>query len=161
MEIIRLSQSLGESSHTQFLGYYRIENSTVCLLSISQVFYPVLSPNDGGDRTYLIILDIVLTPNLHLERLLASLSFSPTILLCSKTALSQVFLTITLFLVPFTLKSNDLHRKSISFLNIYIYIYICIHIYIPALPSNFFTSQILKITLIKTVIGEGEFSNKR
>ena len=134
MEIIRLSQSLGESSHTQFSGYYRIENSGVCLLSSSQVFYPVLSLNDGGDRTYLIILEIVLTPNLHLERLLASLSFSPTILLCSKTALSQVFLTITIFLVPFTLKSNDLHRKSISFLNIYIYVYI--YIFLPSQATS-------------------------
>ena len=30
---------------------------------------PVLSPNNGGGRIYLILLEIAVTPNLHLVRL--------------------------------------------------------------------------------------------
>ena len=87
-------------------------------ISSSSVFYPGLSLNNGGGRIYLIILEIVLTPNLHLEWLLASLTFSPTFLLYSTTVLSQVFFGLPLFIVPFTLKSNALLRKLfLSFLN--------------------------------------------
>ena len=77
------------------------------VLVIDQILLkPLLSLNNGGGQIYLIILKIVLTPKLHLERLLASLSFSPTFLLCSITAFSQVFFSLHLFLVPFTAKSN-------------------------------------------------------
>ena len=52
---------------------------------------PALSLNNEGGRIYLIMLEIVISPNLHLERSLASLSFSLTFLLCSMTAFSLVF----------------------------------------------------------------------
>ena len=94
----------------------------VCVCSgvvvvVVQFFYPVLSPNNGGGRIYLIPT-IVLTPNLHLERLLALLLLSQAFLLCYKTAISQVFFGLPLFLVPFTFRSNALLRKLfLSFLN--------------------------------------------
>ena len=59
----------------------------------------------------LIILEVVLTPNLHLECLLASLAFSPNFLLCFTTAFSQVFFCLPHFIVHFTLKSNALLKK--------------------------------------------------
>ena len=86
--------------------YMRIYSSS----SSPVFFYPVLSLNNGGGRIYLIILQMELTANLHLERLLASLSFTPTFLLCSITAFCQVFL------VPFTLKCNLLRKLFLSFL---------------------------------------------
>ena len=67
-------------------------------------------PHVGGGRIYLIILEIVLPPNLHVERLLTPLSFSQIHVLCSTTALSQVLLGLPLFLVPISLKSNALFR---------------------------------------------------
>ena len=75
------------------------------------ILNPILSQNNGVGWIYLIILEIVLTPNLHLERLLASPAFSPTFLLCSITAVSHVFFCLPLFLVPFTLRSNVPLRK--------------------------------------------------
>ena len=70
----------------------------------------------------LILLEIVLISNLNFERLLTSLLSSPTFLLCSTTAFSQVFLGLHLFIVPFTLKSIPLLRKLfLSFLNTYPY----------------------------------------
>ena len=73
----------------------------------------VLSPNIGGGQIYLILPEIVLSPNLN--RFLASLSFSTTFLLCSTTAFSQVFTG-----QPFrlTLKTNaPLRKLFLSFLN--------------------------------------------
>ena len=94
---------------------------TYCSSSGSHFFLlQVLSPNNGGGRTYLILLEIALIPYLHHERLLASLSFSPTFLLYSTTAVSQVFFGLPIFLVPFTLRSNALLRKLfLPFLNTY------------------------------------------
>ena len=60
-------------------------------------FYRVLSLNNVGSHIYLILLELVLTPTLHLERLLASLAFSQT-LLCSTTAFSEVFFSLPLLL---------------------------------------------------------------
>ena len=78
---------------------------------------PVLSLNDGGGRIYLIILEIVLTHNLHLERLLVL--FNPTFLLCSTTAFSQVFFGLPLFLVHFTLKIWCPSQKIVLILSPY------------------------------------------
>ena len=69
----------------QYLLHLKLIVTTSC--SGSQV----LSPNNGGGQIYLILLEIVLTHSLHLEQLLASLSFSKTFLLCSTTAFSQDF----------------------------------------------------------------------
>ena len=44
---------------------------------VVQLLNLVLSLNNGGGRIYLILLEIVLTPNLHLERLLASPFIQP------------------------------------------------------------------------------------
>ena len=69
-------------------------------------------------QIYLILLEIVLTHNLHLERLLASLALSQTFLLSSTTAFSEIFFGLPLFLVAFTLKYNALLGKLfLSFLN--------------------------------------------
>ena len=73
------------------------------VLEVVHCLNPVLSLNDGGGQIYLILLEIVLTPNLRLEQLLASLSFSPTFLLCTVTAFCQ-FLWSTHFLCPFDYK---------------------------------------------------------
>ena len=67
----------------------------------------IFSPNNGGGRIYLIQPEIVVTT---IEFLLASLSFSPTFLLCAITASIQVFFGQPLFLVLVTLKSNALHK---------------------------------------------------
>ena len=57
----------------------------------TQFFYnTVLSLNNGGGQISLIILEMIITPNLHLEWLFTSLLFSPTFLLCSITAFSLV-----------------------------------------------------------------------
>ena len=70
--------------------FYEISHG--CSSGSFPVFYLVLSPNNRCGQIYLIILIIIiLTPNFHLERLLASLSFSQTFLLCSTTAFSFVF----------------------------------------------------------------------
>ena len=71
----------------------------------------VLSPNNGGGQIYLIILEIVLTPNLHHGRLLTSLTFSPTFLLSSISAFSHVFYGLPLFYVPFISRSNACLRE--------------------------------------------------
>ena len=79
---------------------------------------------------YLIFLEIVLTHNLHIERLLASLLYSTPFLLCSTTSLSQVFIGLPFFLVPFTLRSNAILEKFfISFFFTY-----QLHYYL--LPAN-------------------------
>ena len=72
--------------------------------SRSQFFFPGLSPNNGGGQIYPIVLEIVLTPNLHLERLLASFLLSPPFLHCSITALSQIFFGLPIFIVPLYFK---------------------------------------------------------
>ena len=61
-------------------------------VAVEVLFYPFVSPNKGDGWNYLIIIEIGLTLNPPLERLLASLSFSQTFLLRSTAAFSQVFL---------------------------------------------------------------------
>ena len=81
------------------------------LVIVVHFLYPVLSQNNRGGWSYLILLLTVLTPNLLLERLLASHAFSPTFLLCSIIAVSQVFFGPPHFLVPFTPRSNAILTK--------------------------------------------------
>ena len=79
---------------------------------------PFFSPNNGCGQIYLVLLWIVLTHSLHLERALASLAVSTNFLLCSTTTFSQVFVGLHLFPVLFTLISSALLRKLfLSFLN--------------------------------------------
>ena len=56
----------------------------LCSSSSCPFSFPVLSPNNGDGQNYLILLEIVLTPNLHLEGLMASLAFSQTALFHSR-----------------------------------------------------------------------------
>ena len=66
---------------------YVLVNNATCLIMrqslevvvvvvVKFVKSQVLAPDNGGDLIYLIILVVVSTPNLRLERLLASLSFA-------------------------------------------------------------------------------------
>ena len=87
------------------LEIYRTKEIIYVVVVVVQFFLnPVLSPNNRGSRIYIILVEIVLTPNLHLERLLALLVFSPTFLLCSIATFSLVFSGLPLFLVPFTFR---------------------------------------------------------
>ena len=80
------------------LRMFQEEELILLVVAVVQfIFKSVLTQNNRGDRIYLMILETVLTPNLHLERLLASLSFSPTFLLSSITAFSPVFFGLSLF----------------------------------------------------------------
>ena len=76
------------------------------MVAVVQYFFNlVLSPINEGGRICLILLEMVLTLNLHLEQLLAPLAFSQTFLLCSTTAFSLVFFGLSLFLedlMPFS-----------------------------------------------------------
>ena len=77
-------------------------------------YYPVLSQKNGGGPTYLIILEMVLTPNLHLERLIASLVLRQTFLRCTATAFSLVNFGLSIFLVPFPLLSINYLRNVLA-----------------------------------------------
>ena len=78
-------------------------------------FNPVLSPNNGVGLIFLILLEIVLTHNLQLDRLLSSLAFNHNFLLWSTTAFCEVFLGLPHFLVHFKLKSNAKIRQLFEY----------------------------------------------
>ena len=85
------------------MSYYTFNGSITPVF-----FYQVLSPNneDNEDhRIRLVLLEIVVTPNLHLQPIIVSLSLSPTLLLCSMIAFCRIFVGLHLFLVHLTLKS--------------------------------------------------------
>ena len=101
---------MGLKCHNYALNLYIYSSS-----SSSQIHYnPVLSSNNAGGQIYFILLEIALTYNLHLERLLASLAFSPTFLLCSTTAVNHVFFGLPLFLVRFPLNKSG---QSLNFIH--------------------------------------------
>ena len=77
-------QNVSDSSSVQYTRMVGSSNFVSCACNSSpdfysfNFFYIFLSQNIESGRIYVIILQVVLTPNLHLERLLESLSFSPT-----------------------------------------------------------------------------------
>ena len=79
---------------------------TAIVVVVAQFFMQFCLRKNEYGCIYLILLEIVLTSNLHLEMLLSSLRFSPTFLLCSATAFTQVFLGLPIFLDTFTLKGT-------------------------------------------------------
>ena len=52
----------------------------ICVVVAVLYFLNPFFPNNGGGQIYLIMLEIILAQNLHLKQLLASLSFSSTLL---------------------------------------------------------------------------------
>ena len=70
----------------------------------SWFFLSGLVSSDGGGQIHLILPEIILTPDLHPGRLLASLSFSSTVLFCFVSVCILVLLLYHLSL-SFSLKS--------------------------------------------------------
>ena len=91
----------------------------MALIVAVQFFFSSFPSDNGGGRIYLTLLEIALTPNLHLDR---SPSFSPSYQICSTTNCYQVLFSLTLFLSYFTMKFSAIFIMLFLFrLNTYLY----------------------------------------
>ena len=101
--IVKLTESICEIVLSKSLIRNHIMYPVIVVVLV-RFFYPILSTNNRGGRSCLIILEIVSSHNLHPEQLLASFSFSPIFLLCSTTAFLPGILRSTYFPCHFYFK---------------------------------------------------------